>query len=72
MHILKRLSVLAVTFLTSVFAEDLIISGETMYLAGEHHFDNVIITNMGVLAIVEYGGSNDILVIPEVSNYLLL
>ncbi len=46
--------------LSFTFAEDLIIDGETVYLAGDQYFDNVIIVNSGVLALVEFGGSNQI------------
>jgi hypothetical protein len=58
MYLLKRLSVLALILSRIVFAEDLLISSQTIYLAGEHHYDNVIITNGGILRLVEYGGSN--------------
>jgi hypothetical protein len=57
-------SFLTVLFLfTSLFtplnAEDLIIDGESVYLAGDRYYDNVIITNGGILYLVEYGGSNE-------------
>ena len=46
--------------LSFTFAEDLIIDGETVYMAGDQYFENVIIINSGVLALVEFGGSNQI------------
>jgi hypothetical protein len=55
---LKSLTLLSVLIISSTFAEDLIIDGETVYLTGEHHYDNVIIVNNGTLALVEFGGSN--------------
>ena len=60
MYLLKRIAVSAIIILSFAFAEDLIITGETMYFAGDQYYDNVIITNSGVLALVEYGGSNEI------------
>lgn len=59
---MKKLTTILTAVLLGVsalFAEDLIIDGETVYLAGDQYFDNVIITNNGVLALVEYGGSNE-------------
>jgi len=54
----KRVILFSLMMLSFTFAEDLIIDGETVYMAGEQTFDNVIIINSGVLAVVEYGGSN--------------
>ena len=57
-YYLKRVTLLSTMILSFTFAEDLVIDGHTVYLAGEQTFDNVIIINSGVLAVVEYGGSN--------------
>ena len=54
----KRVILFSLMMLSFTFAEDLIIDGETVYMAGEQTFGNVIIINSGVLAVVEYGGSN--------------
>lgn len=57
LHI-KRFAFLTLLFCSFGFAEDLIIDGETVYLAGEQYYDNVVIVNNGVLSLVEFGGSN--------------
>ena len=57
---MKKMAILTtLLFSTVLFAEDLIIDGETVYLAGDQYYDNIIITNGGVLALVEYGGSQE-------------
>jgi len=49
---------ISLVFLSNLNAEDLIINGESVYLAGDQYYDNVIITNGGILYLVEYGGTN--------------
>ena len=56
----KRVILFSLMMLSFTFAEDLIIDGETVYMAGDQYFENVIIINSGVLALVEFGGSNQI------------
>ena len=56
MRISKRL--LLILCISMVFGEDFIVDGETVYLAGEQYYDNVIIVNNGILSLVEFGGAN--------------
>jgi hypothetical protein len=55
---INRLVILPLIFWSFGFGEDLVINGETTYLTGSQTFDKVIITNGGMLSLVEFGGSN--------------
>ena len=49
----------AILLISTIYAENLIINGETISLSGSHHYDNVIITNSGVLSLIEHDGIVD-------------
>ena len=46
-------------FTDTLFAEDLILDNEFVYLSGTHYYDNVIIINGGTLVMGEFDGSQD-------------
>ena len=50
---------IAILFTHTLFAEDLIINGETKYKTGKNYYDNVIIINGGILIMGEYDGSQE-------------
>jgi len=45
---------------TTISAQDLIVSGEDIYLAGEHHYENIIISGGGSIRLTEYGGEQEV------------
>ena len=51
---MKKIIIITFLFVNTLFSEDLIINGETIYISGSHNYDNVIISNGGVLSLIEY------------------
>ena len=55
----SKIILILLAFSNISIGQDLIIDNETVFLKGEHVYQNVIIRNNGILSLVQYGGSDN-------------